>query len=714
MLGLASKRGSMRKDIQALRAFAVLAVFAYHMRPEWITGGFAGVDVFFVVSGFLISSHLLRELKETGTIKLANFWSRRAKRLLPASFAVLGFTALAVWFLAPQALQQRFFRDISAATLYVANWVYAADSTDYLASQNSPSIAQHFWSLGVEEQIYLVWPLFLLGVWQLIRNRLNPISAFTLAIGGVSIASLGYSAMLVFQNDPSGYFSTLSRVWEFGLGALLAVVVVHRQEWRIKSPIVAASIAWLGWITLAVFTLFFRSELGFPGLWALVPTFATCLVILASSESANLGLGAVIRNRGIQFIGDTSYSIYLWHWPLLVIAGFYFARVPWYLLALIFAATLFAAYMTTRFVEKPFRFGLYKSWRPRMVLPVTAATMAVIVGSTQLGSYAIAQEVARDEQATIELERAVSERIETQDSPQVEIIEEPIWDEISCMGPAFLVEEECAGFEWDSYLPPVGAFDRTAHEIEPLAMSGSVVGCLAWKDRYDLITCTYGVIGGEKWVLIGDSHAYQWLPALNTVAKRNNIELHLMARAGCPPNSVKRAAAWDHQQGCISWFREVKDWFTDNEDVERVIFGSFSGTTFLGQIDKWTINSDAVAGFKEVWAELSSNGAEIVVMRDTPFIGEETYACVERNADDLSSCDQKQKDLERVADNAYVAAVEEDIQVVDMWDYFCQNGLCKIVVGGVRVYKDSNHFSGTYGLLLAPYLENKLLAPENN
>lgn len=704
----------MRKDIQALRAFAVLAVFAYHMRPEWITGGFAGVDVFFVVSGFLISSHLLRELKETGTIRLGNFWARRARRLLPASFAVLGLSALIVWLLAPQALQQRFFRDISAASLYVANWVFAADSTDYLASQNSPSIAQHFWSLGVEEQIYLVWPLFLLAAWQLMKNRFKPVGLFSFVIAGVSLASLAYSALLVFQSDPSGYFSTLSRVWEFGLGALLAVVVVHRRDLSIHNPLVAATAAWTGWLTLALFTLLFSSELGFPGLWALVPTLATCLVIFARSESANFGLGAVIRNRAVQFIGDTSYSIYLWHWPLLVVAGFYFARVPWYLLALIFAATIFAASLTTRFVEKPFRFGHFKSWQPNKIFPLTAATMAVIVGSTQFGIYAIAQEVARDEQATIELERAVTERIEVQDSPQDGVIDAPIWDEVSCMGPAFLVEEECAEFEWDSYLPPVGAFDRTAHEIEPLAMSGSVVGCLAWKDRYDLITCTYGVRGGEKWVLIGDSHAYQWLPALNTVAKRNNIELHLMARAGCPPNSVKRAAAWDHQQGCISWFNEVKDWFSNNEDVERVIFGSFSGTTFLGQIDKWTVSRDAVEGFKEVWTELSFSGAEIVVMRDTPFIGEETYACIERNAEDLTKCDQRQEDLERVADNAFVAALEEDKQVVDMWDYFCQAGVCKIVVGGVRVYKDSNHFSGTFGLLLAPYLEKKLVALENN
>ena len=699
----------MRKDIQALRAFAVLAVFAYHMRPEWITGGFAGVDVFFVVSGFLISSHLLRELKESGSIRLLSFWSRRARRLLPASFTVLGFSALTVWFVAPQALQERFFRDISAASLYVANWVFASDSTDYLASQNSPSIAQHFWSLGVEEQIYLVWPLFLLASWKLLEHRVAPQAAFAIVIGIASAASLGYSSLLVFQNDPSGYFSTLSRVWEFGLGALLAVLVIYRARPLQIGASISAAIAWIGWITLGAFSLLFDAELGFPGLWALVPVMATCLIILAQSETQNFGLDPLVNSRPVQFLGDTSYSIYLWHWPLLIVAGFYWPRVPWYLLVVIFLSTLLLAQLTTRFVERPFRFGRLRVWKPTRVFPATAATMAILIGFSQAGSFAVAQEVASDEKATIELERAVSERLEETQSTESEELVLPVWDEITCMGPAYLVEEECAGFEWDSYLPPVGAFDRTAHEIEPLAMSGSVVGCLAWKDRYDLITCTYGVLGGEKWVLIGDSHAYQWLPALNTVAKRNNIELHLMARAGCPPNSVKRDAAWDHQQGCISWFDEAKQWMTENPDVEKIIFGSFSGTTFLGGIDKWTVNRSAVEGFKEVWQEMAANGAEVVVMRDTPFIGEETYACVERNPENLARCDQPQTDLERVADNALVAALEEDMPVIDMWEYFCKDGLCEIVVGGVRVYKDSNHFSGTYGLLLAPYLEEKLL-----
>lgn len=699
----------MRKEIQALRALAVLAVFAYHMRPEWVTGGFVGVDVFFVLSGFLISSHLLSEIKETGTIRLGQFWSRRARRLLPASLTVLFASALLVWFFAPQALQQRFFRDIGGAALYVVNWIFAFDSVDYLASENSPSVVQHFWSLGVEEQLYFFWPLILIGASFLIAKRTSLLTAALLPIGTVTLASFAYSSLLVAQQNPIAYFSTFSRAWEFGLGAIVASLVVFKPSVIELSARASKILALAGWASLGVFVLVFEASHGFPGWWALVPCVSTVAILLAGNPEKSFGLSRIIEWRPVQYIGDASYSIYLWHWPLLILATFFFGRVPWYWLIVIFATTLLLADLSMRFIERPFRFGALKSLRPRFVLASAASAMSVILLASQFGSGAVAIALEAEERKTIELEQKVIERLEAAEvqGDSQEIVE-PVWDETSCMGPAFLAEEQCQDFTWESYVPAVGVFDRTAHEIEPLAMSGSRVGCLAWKDRYDLITCTFGVIGGDKWVLIGDSHAYQWLPALNTVAQRNNIELHLMARAGCPPNSVKRDASWDHQQGCLSWQEEVFQWFEENPDVQRVLIGTFSGTQFLGGTDKWASQPKAIQGFIDVWSTFSASGAEITVIRDTPFIGEEVYACVERNPEKIETCDQSRQSLERIQDNAALAAEQIGIEVVDMWDYFCEESICPIVVGGIRAYKDSNHFSGTFGLLLAPYLEQEL------
>lgn len=698
----------IRKDIQALRAIAVLAVFAYHARPDWVPGGFAGVDVFFVVSGFLITSHLLTELNKTGTISLRKFFARRAKRLLPASLAVLGFSTAVVWTLAPLALQERFYRDIAAAALYVANWVFAADAVDYLGKGNSPSIVQHFWSLGVEEQLYFVWPIGLIAVGVGLRKqRRAPRIMF--AIAGVTAASFAYSCVLVLQNNPLAYFSTLSRAWEFGLGALLATFVLLSPQKIHLSGKSTRALGWAGWTSIALFIVIFDANHGFPGWWALIPVLGTIAVIISSNPSSNYGLDKIVEFKPFQFLGNVSYSFYLWHWPLLVVSGFYFARVPWYAILLVFAVALLLAYTSYKFIENPFRFGKLASIRPSQALASVATIMVLLVSAAQFGA-AQAGEVlsSKAEQASV-VERQVLERIDaTQESNFGETVPEQVWDEISCLGPAAIVESDCDQITWDSFVPAVGAFDRTAHEIEPLKMSGSKIGCLAWKDRYDLITCTFGVLGGERWVLLGDSHAYQWLPAMNLVAQSNNIELIVMARAGCPPNTTKRDAIWDHQQGCLSWQGEVLQWFSQSTTPAKVMVSNFAGTPFLGGVDKWTLNERAISGYQEFWKQLEENGASIVAFRDTPFPGDEAWGCIERNADDPNSCSLNQATLEKVADNSLEAARRAGYPVIDMWPYFCRDTVCDIVNGGVLTYKDSNHFSGTYGLLLSDYLEVEL------
>ncbi len=337
---------NLRKDIQALRALAVMAVFVYHLRPSALTGGFVGVDVFFVLSGFLISAHLFSEFAKTGKLNVLKFWSRRAKRLLPASLVVLFFTAVSVWYFAPAALQERFFRDIGAATFYFANWVFAADSVDYLAADNSPSIVQHFWSLGVEEQLYVAWPLILLAGWLVFGARFG-FKAFGLILGSITVLSFAYSSWLVYDNNPVAYFSTFSRAWQFGAGALLALAMRPRtanadsfsessgsgsiglESVRFDlsrvglTPAVLSHVAsWVGWLSLVWFMFVFEANDGFPGWYAVVPVLATLLIIWAGDPRGKLSPAWFLHWRPIQFLGDASYSIYLWHWPLIVLVGF--------------------------------------------------------------------------------------------------------------------------------------------------------------------------------------------------------------------------------------------------------------------------------------------------------------------------------------------------------------------------------------------------------
>lgn len=698
----------IRADIQALRAMAVMGVLLYHMRPDLLTGGFAGVDVFFVLSGYLISHHLLVELNEFGTIRVAKFWARRARRLLPASFAVLSFTGICVWVFAPQALQERFFRDIGAASLYVANWVFAFDSVDYLASDNSPSVVQHFWSLGVEEQLYLAWPLLLICIYRLLKPRLaSPVLSVGLVLSAIAVASLIYSAWTVFDNNPIGYFSTFSRAFEFAAGGLLALAVTFR-DFKIANATVATVMSWAGWLGLAVFFFLYEAQLGFPGLWALVPTFLTLLIIASGDPGGRLSAQKFLHLKPIQFLGDASYSIYLWHWPLLVFAGFYFAALGWQQLAAIFVLTLVLSWLSMRFIENPFRFGTLKSrLSAKATFAGVGAAMLVLVASTQGASAAVSQRIELERANSQTLEEELNSRIagEPEDSPTLE----KVWDQISCMGPAFLAEPECAGFEWDAAIPAVGVGEETAHDVEPIERFGSEKGCLAWGDDYRLIRCTFGVAGGTKIALIGDSHAYHWLPAFARVAELEKLELHLLARAGCPANEVPRAANGDHVRGCFEWIEEMTDWLAKEIDFETLVIANFSGSKFEGAGDIWEPQLEAQKGYIEAWDSIASGSAEIVVLRDTPFIGQETWDCVVSRAPEINDCSVSREEVLRVVDNSAEAAISQGFRVLDMTDYFCNELECPMAVGGVRVYRDSNHMSGTYNLLLTPYLREELM-----
>ena len=708
---LGESKLSIRKDIQALRALAVMAVFVYHMRPGYLTGGFVGVDIFFVLSGFLISSHLIHELQRDGKISFSKFWARRARRLLPASLTVLLASAIGVWLLAPTALQERFYRDISAATVYVANWVFAFDSVDYLAAENSPSVVQHFWSLGVEEQLYLAWPLILAAAWLIGSKFLKAQLSLAITLSVIAAASLFYSAALVFDNNPIAYFSTFSRAWEFASGALLALWMVSRKAESQASNGVRLAAAWAGWLSIAGFMFFFEASAGFPGLNAVIPVVATVLIIWANDPTGALSPKPILDLKPIQFLGDASYSIYLWHWPILIFVGFNYSTIPARVLPIIFLVTLALSWLSLRFVENPFRKGrLVKALPPKRTFIALAAGMAVLVASSQSASAVVMQQIANERSASQTIEEELARTLEAQlAQADGDVVQAKVWDQISCMGPAFMVEPECASFVWDTVVPGVAVKEETAHDVEPLYRIGSEKGCLAWGDDYSMIECVYGVEGGTRMALIGDSHAYHWLPAFAKMAKQNNIELHFVARAGCPANELPRQASGDHVRGCFSWQQEMQTWMTESPKFETVVISNFSGTRFEGAGDYGARHDASIEGYKQAWQPIINTGTELVVMHDTPFIGQDAWECVVNYAEDMSRCDSTLAEIESNYDDSAAAATELELRTIDFTKYFCQQEMCPMAIGGIRVYRDSNHMSGTFNLLMTPYLRQELL-----
>src|SRR3954470_14553381 len=330
----------VRAEIQALRALAVALVVVCHSWPHVLPGGFVGVDVFFVISGYLITAQLLAEVRRRGTVSLTGFWARRARRILPAALLVLAGCALATLAWVPQNHWQQFLDEIRASTAYVENWQLAHTATDYFANAASvQSPVQHYWSLSAEEQFYLVWP-GLIGLTVLVGRRYS----LAIAMGGLGLASLAYSIYDTHANPAAAYFITPTRAWEFAAGGLLALPPVAR-----RSPL----FAWAGLAAIAVAAVTYSADTAFPGIAAALPVGGAAAVIWAAAPTAGM------RLRPVQYLGDISYSVYLWHWPLLILTPYVLDRerlgTPW-LLALVGLTRVLAA-LSKRFVEDPLRSG---------------------------------------------------------------------------------------------------------------------------------------------------------------------------------------------------------------------------------------------------------------------------------------------------------------------------------------------------------------------
>ncbi|WP_439565210.1 acyltransferase family protein [Microcella sp.] len=670
----------VRPEIQALRAFAVVAVLLYHLWPLRLTGGFIGVDVFFVVSGFLITAHLVRELASTGTIRLGRFWARRARRLLPASFLVLAFAAAATLAFVPQGRWQQFFREIGASALYIENWALAADAVDYLAAENVTSPVQHYWSLGVEEQLYLIWPLLLIGVAVAFRRRRSALGAGVLAVISIAlVASLAYSSALVAVGSPTAYFVTPGRVWEFAAGGLLALA--GTQFHRIR-PEIAAALAWAGWIGLMATAVLFDGSTPFPGYGALPPVVFTLLILAAGSPSMRWSPAGLTRLRPVQWLGDVSYSTYLWHWPLIVLIPFANDRDLTTVDKLgILIVSLALAALTTRFIENPFRFAPWSTRvSPQGVLAGALALSLVLVGGSAVAWTAV--------------QRWNDEAIAQAAEWEVRLAE--------CFGASYLADPGCTDVELPpGFIPTVA----TAVDDRPIISSSE---CRAETTDPVVKSCTFGAPGGTRVALIGDSHAASWFPALEALAEEHGWELTTYYKGACGFNVADRLGSNPEQvSSCLEWNERLGEELRSVDAFEVVFTVTSAMADFIDDGGEQTPRA-AIEGFHGAWQPLRDAGTRIVPIRDLPLLTEAGEACQLENAIDPTLCMQTRERALSLPDYAMDAASEWEIPTIDMTDYFCDSRECATVAGGVLVYSDSHHFTATWARSLTPLLEREL------
>ena len=355
----AERSTRFRYDVQGLRALAVVLVVAYHLDSRLLPGGFVGVDIFFVISGYLMTRRLADELRRSGRIRLYKFYASRVRRLLPAALAVLLVTLVATFFVAPITLWPQFASQVATSALYAENWALAANAVDYSAAAADSSPVQHFWSLAVEEQFYLIWPVILLLGWRFCRRvRRGPIPVATLGLVGFIVSSFVAGVIWTSSSPDSAYFVTFTRVWELALGGMAwRIGTVRLSSWPL------AILGWGGLTTATISAFVFSSTTPYPGIAALVPCLATVAVLVTGPDAGRFSVSSASRNRPLQYLGDISYSLYLWHWPLIIFAPIVLSnqfqapqKVVVGLLALGVAA------LSKRFIEDPFRSN--RSWGP--------------------------------------------------------------------------------------------------------------------------------------------------------------------------------------------------------------------------------------------------------------------------------------------------------------------------------------------------------------
>ncbi|MPZ84854.1 MAG: acyltransferase family protein [Actinophytocola sp.] len=675
-----------RTDIQALRAIAVLAVVVNHLWPGSLTGGYVGVDVFFVISGFLISSHLDREIVATGRVRLGRFYARRIRRLLPAAFLVLAFSLVAAYFLLPYPRWEAIAQESFASATYWENWLLAAKSVDYSAADAAASLVQHYWSLSVEEQFYLVWPLLLLGLF-LVRRR----SAQLIGIAVVGVGSLAFSVYYTQASPSEAYFVTPVRVWEFALGAIVALAGA-----RLGLPRIAAGLASFAGLAMIIGSAAgYDHHTPFPGSLALVPTVGTALVIIAGQRPGRQWHTVVTASWPVQFVGNISYSLYLWHWPLILLAPFALKDVlragtlPTPYVFAVLGAALLLAFGSKYLVED----------RGMALTRHTGATFtAMIAGLVAVSTVAYGLAWTYD-RLVVQAEREVevtAQRTVSCHGAQARI---PANECREPFGPARVVD-----------MGPANKYYENAPECR--ALDDYMVG-----SKKTTLVCDFsrGARSPEVVWLVGDSHAQQWQGPMFDLARERRWVLKLSYLGGCPFADIEFSgyhgpAPETNTRPCMEWTAKMADVIAD-DSPSAVVVSFYAREEFADDGTDRSQTEQYRAGLEPFWKKWTDAGARVAVLSDPPLNAEvRALDCASLNADDPAACAVDRRVAQPPDPLSEVASTSRNPEVsfVDLTNYFCDKRRCYTVVGNVVVYYDANHLNLEFSRSMKPMIGRAL------
>jgi peptidoglycan/LPS O-acetylase OafA/YrhL len=662
-------------------------VVIYHLYPSALPGGFAGVDVFFVISGYLITGHLWRGYAQTGKVGLADFWGRRARRLVPAAALVLTVTWIASRIIEPATQLANTAQQVLASALYYQNWQLSSDAVSYFKSDNAATPVQHFWSLSVEEQFYLVWPLlfvlaaFLTAMFATRRAAADPTARRTrtrgVAVGvptaALVIASLAYSIHETNASAPAAYFVTTTRIWELGAGGLLALAPARLTR-------ALARQGWLGWLGLAAVigsAFLFTGSMAFPGALALLPVLGAVALIAGGSAQGLCGPSRLTSARLMVFIGGISYSLYLWHYPLINLYTGWRGRAPGPLSGpVILAVSVLLAWLTKTFLEDKVRLAPFiarHKWRSLAVALVAAVPVALAA---------------------------------------VYITGEPApWN--GTLGPNYPGAAALTGAA--AFVPAAPTLKPPDPISQTLDQTG---GCLGDFSASTPKECVFGDTTNPVLTiaLVGDSAAGEWFDALNAIAAHRHWKLVTELHSSCPWSSTL-VLNWNgigELTACQTWGAAVLHDLITTIRPNVVITSDYP--SLLSTPDH-PVNASPAAmaeigtGMAQYWTQLEAAGISVTPVKETPDLVEDVPTCVDQHPTDLAQCDVPVSEAvlqdSPITDAAKL--MNGKVTVVNANSLICGPKVCVPVVGNVLVFGDRHHLTGPYSKSTAPFLEPLLL-----
>lgn len=634
-----------RPDIEGLRAIAVLLVVLRHTGLSFLQGGFIGVDVFFVLSGYLITSLLTKELNSSGTIDLSRFYARRVRRLLPASTLVVVSVCLVQSVIASPLAQFGVLKAALATTLYSSNIYFAHIQLYYFAQSYGMSPLLHTWSLAVEEQFYFVWPLFLLLLTRLVENFRIRILLLTT----ITVVSFTACVLLTAWNPVTAFFQSPPRAWEFSIGGLASFVSVR---WLTAHQVLSKWLGFAGLLILILSGALITDFASFPGYVAAIPVLATVATLLAGAGAPASLVTRLLNLRVLQYFGGISYSLYLWHWPILVMGReIYPTNSAVLRVACIMFSVLLAA-ITHATVENPIRFSSFLT--PRSLMSLGFAGLSSIVC---IGGFAI------------------------------------WWAALN-------------------HSTQFRKFYQARNDVPPLYR----MGCGAdWSDTR-LRVCAFGEISKPEStvVLFGDSHAGQWFPALKVIAESRHWKLVTIIKSACSPMNISSSSMDNPRaiKACDQWrklaINAIQEMHADTVIISSSSYYSQHDSADLIDVSEWE------KGSRDTFIAIARLGTAVRLIRDTPHANYDVTSCLaQRVWNDHASCPPMIRGT-ALNSGIYEAEVRAaaniaNVKTIDMSDAICGRNNCETEEGDLVVYRDGDHLTSSYAESLANVLQTQLL-----